>query len=131
MNPVVHFEMPYEDRDRATDFYAKVFGWGIQKLGPEMGNYVTVMTTETGEDNRPKHPGAINGGLYQKSPDKGAVHPSVVIAVHDIEKAVADIVAAGGTIVAEPVEIPGVGTYAGFKDTEGNVVSILKPSGTM
>ena len=40
MNPVVHFEMPYENSNRMADFYAKAFGWKPQKLGPEMGNYV-------------------------------------------------------------------------------------------
>ena len=35
MNPVVHFEMPYRDRDRAARFYADVFGWKMDKLGPD------------------------------------------------------------------------------------------------
>jgi len=42
MNPVVHFEMPAEDRERMADFYARVFGWRAQMLGPEMQNYVIV-----------------------------------------------------------------------------------------
>ena len=46
MNSVVHFEMPYEDKDRMADFYAKAFGWTANKLGPEMGEYVVMMTTE-------------------------------------------------------------------------------------
>ncbi|NJD77794.1 MAG: alpha/beta fold hydrolase [Candidatus Methanoperedens sp.] len=33
MNPVVHFEMPYENRERLVKFYAKAFGWQMQKLG--------------------------------------------------------------------------------------------------
>jgi len=37
-NPVVHFEMGYHDRDRMTKFYEKAFGWGMQQMGPEMGN---------------------------------------------------------------------------------------------
>ena len=61
-DPVVHFEMPYEDRDRMVRFYEKVFGWKAQKLGPEMGNYVLVTTAET--DVKPDAPrGAINGGF--------------------------------------------------------------------
>ena len=39
MNPVVHFEMPAENRKRMAQFYTNVFGWKIQQLGPEMGNY--------------------------------------------------------------------------------------------
>ena len=64
MNPVVHFEMPTQDKQRMVAFYAKTFGWKAQMLGPEMGDYVLVTTTETDENARPKTPGAINGGFY-------------------------------------------------------------------
>jgi hypothetical protein len=50
MNPVVHFEMGYKDRDRMIKFYETVFGWKRQKMGQEMGNYVTAQTTETDKD---------------------------------------------------------------------------------
>ena len=33
MNPVVHFEMPAEDRNRMAKFYAGVFGWRTEMLG--------------------------------------------------------------------------------------------------
>ena len=49
MNPVVHFEMPAEDRKRMAGFYTNVFGWKIRQLGPEMGNYMVVSTSETDE----------------------------------------------------------------------------------
>ena len=35
MNPVVHFEIPAEDRNRMVEFYTRVFGWQAQMLGPE------------------------------------------------------------------------------------------------
>ena len=69
MNPVVHFEMPAEDRKRMADFYANVFGWKTQMLGPEMGDYVIATTTESDETGRPKKTGAINGGFFPKSED--------------------------------------------------------------
>ena len=78
MNSVVHFEMPTKDRKRMADFYSKVFGWQTQMLGPEMGNYVVATTTETDEKGRPKNPGAINGGFFQRSNDKPDQYPSVV-----------------------------------------------------
>jgi predicted enzyme related to lactoylglutathione lyase len=49
MNPVVHFEMPAEDRKCMADFYTNVFGWKTQMLGPEMGDYVLATTTEVGK----------------------------------------------------------------------------------
>ncbi|HYG51470.1 MAG TPA: hypothetical protein VD905_11235 [Flavobacteriales bacterium] len=35
---------------------------------------------------------------------------------------------AGGKVLGEPVEIPGIGQYVSFLDTEGNRVSILQPA---
>ncbi len=58
MDPVVHFEMPYEDKKRIADFYATSFGWQANMLGEDFGNYVVVMTAETDEKTQfPKKPG--------------------------------------------------------------------------
>ena len=126
MNPVVHFEMPAEDRERMADFYTKVFGWKTQILGPEMGGYVLAMTTESDEKG-PKRPGAINGGFFQKSDDKPAQYPSVVIFVEDIKKHMKKVEKTGGKVLGEPWDIPGVGLYVAFIDTEGNRLSMLQP----
>ncbi len=128
MNPVVHFEMPAEDGKRMTEFYTKTFGWNIQQYGPEMGNYMVVATSETDEKGHPVRPGNIGGGFYPKPKDGSADHPSVVIAVDDINESVKKIKAGGGTLLGEPANIPGVGMYVSFKDTEGNRLSILQPS---
>ena len=85
MNPVVHFEMPYDDRARMARFYETAFGWKTQSLGEEMGNYVTAATTETGPAG-PLQPGAINGGFFARKADWPAQVPSVVIAVDDIRR---------------------------------------------
>ena len=127
MHPVIHFEMPAEDRKRMADFYAGVFGWEAKLLGEEMGNYVTVSTTETGENGRPKMPGAINGGFYPKTDDLHAKCPSVVIAVDDIHALIKKVSDAGGKVLGEPAMIPGIGSYVSFIDTEGNRVSMLQP----
>ena len=83
MNSVVHFEMPYDNRERMAKFYESAFGWQTQMLGEDMGNYVIATTTET-DENGPKRPGAINGGFFQKNPDQPMQCPSIVIAVDDI-----------------------------------------------
>lgn len=127
MNPVVHFEMPYDNRQRMAKFYESAFGWQTQMLGEEMGNYVLAATTES-DDNGPKRPGAINGGFFPKKPDWPAQHPSIVIAVDDINAATKKVRDAGGKVLGEPMEIPGVGKYVSFTDTEGNRVSMLQPT---
>ena len=128
MNPVVHFEMPAEDRNRMANFYTNVFGWKAKFFGEEMGNYVTVSTTETDGNGRPVTPGAINGGFYPRTPDMPPQYPSIVIAVDNIHDSIKKIKDAGGNVLGEPVKIPGVGDYVSFTDTEGNRISILQPS---
>jgi len=125
MNSVVHFEMPYDNRERMAKFYETVFGWQTQMLGEDMGNYVLATTTET-DENGPKNPGAINGGFFPKKPDWPAQYPSIVIAVGDIKESIKQVTDAGGKVLGEPMEIPGVGQYVSFNDTEGNRVSMLQ-----
>ena len=127
MNPVIHFEMPADDRDRMAEFYASVFGWQAQKLGADMGHYTVVSTTESDATGCPKAPGAINGGFFLKRPDMPAQYPSVVIAVDGIQAAMDKVAAAGGQVLGEPMDIPGVGRYVPFLDTEGNRVGMLQP----
>lgn len=132
MNPVIHFEMPAEDRKRMIEFYTRTFGWQANQLGPEMGNYVVVMTSESDEKG-PKKPGAINGGFFQKTKD--SQYPSIVIAVDDIREHKKKVEEAGGTFLGgqsgEFDDIPGVGLYASFIDTEGNRVGMLQPKARM
>ena len=121
-----------------VNFYTKAFGWQTQQLGPEMGSYVVVTTTEVDEKtSRPKTPGAINGGFYQRTKDPISQHPSIVIAVDDIRESMKKVKEAGGKVLGgmqkpgEPDNIPGVGLYASFLDTEGNRVSMLQPKPQM
>jgi predicted enzyme related to lactoylglutathione lyase len=131
-NPVVHFELPAENRERMRAFYEKTFGWKTQQLGPEMADYITVTTTETDDNRMVKTPGTINGGFYQKhAVEADAQHPSVVIAVDNIEESMEQVKTNGGTIHGFPVDIPGVGKFVAFTDTEGNRLSILQPKEEM
>jgi predicted enzyme related to lactoylglutathione lyase len=126
MNPVIHFEMPAEDRKRMARFYGSVFGWETQQLGPEMGNFVLVTTSES-ENMVPKRVGIINGGFYQKTGDV-AQTTTVTIQVDDIKSHMKKVAEAGGRLSGEPMEIPGVGWFVSFFDTEGNRVNMLQPT---
>jgi uncharacterized protein len=127
MNPVVHFEIPAEDRKRMAAFYSNVFGWQTQLMGEEMGNYVVVTTSENNESGRPKMPGTINGGFYPKNQDSPLQYPSIVIGVDDIKESIDKVTKGGGKVLGESVDIPEVGKYISFIDTEGNKVSMLQP----
>lgn len=126
MNPVVHFELPCDDRDRIARFFEQAFDWKIQKLGPEMGNYM--LATTAGQDAKPDAArGAINGGFFVRDPRMPAQLPGIVIAVPDIRESMKRVTEAGGQVLGEPMDIPGVGAYVAFLDTEGNRSSMLQP----
>ena len=127
MNPVVHFEMPADDEKRMADFYSDAFGWQIQMLGPEMGNYILVSTSETGDDGMIKNPGSIKGGFYKKSEGMPNIYPSLVIQVDDLKESMNLVTGAGGKIIGEPGDIPGVGQFVYFQDSEGNIAGMLQP----
>lgn len=127
-NPVVHFEMPYKDAARVAEFYKKAFGWNMTNLGDQMMSYITAGTAETDENHMVKTPGTINGGFYPLDSAPENKEPSVVISVDDLNKAIEDVKAAGGSLLGEPTEIPGIGMWVSFRDSEGNRVSILQPN---
>lgn len=129
IDPVVHFEMPAVDRKRMAKFYTQSFGWQMQMLGEDMGNYVLATTAaEVDKKGRPKKNGIINGGFFMKDKKKPAQYPSVVIAVDSIKRSMAKVNRAGGKVLGEPMEIPGFGMYVSFFDTEGNRVAIMEPT---
>lgn len=127
MNPVVHFEMPAEDKKRMSEFYTKVFGWQTKETGEEYGGYVVVTTTETDENRMVKKPGTINGGFYQKTEDKLSQYPSIVIQVDDIKAHMKIVEEAGGKISGKLEDIPGIGLWVSIIDSEGNRLSMMQP----
>src|SRR5438445_383457 len=95
-NPVIHFEMGYFDQDRMKKFYTGAFGWKLNQMGADMGNYIVAQTTETDEKGMVKTPGTINGGFYQKTENPLSHAPSVVISVPDIKAAMEAVKGGGG-----------------------------------
>lgn len=125
-NRVVHFEIEADNVDRAKKFYTDAFGWKMEQMGQEFGEYVVITTGD------PKQPGGINGGLYKDPSGKKNLNAySCVVSVDNIEEAMEKVKAAGGEIIGEVMDIPTVGKNAKAKDTEGNMFSLLEPSPDM
>ena len=128
MDPVVHFEVPVDDVERAKKFYSEVFGWKMNQMGPEMGNYVVVQTGGTDEKGMPLKPGFINGGIVKRTGKvpQGDTFLCFVIATQNLEGTLGKIEKAGGK-KGERNDIPSVGKYSNFKDSENNIVGLLEP----
>ena len=124
MNQVVHFEIPFENKQRAMSFYTECFGWQLRDM-PEM-NYVVANTTATGPDFRPTEPGAINGGLFQRP--KEAPGPVIYVGVASVDDAIKNVLGAGGKVVTPRTAIPDMGAYGRVSDTEGNIIGLFEPA---
>lgn len=124
MAKVVHFEIPAADLERAKGFYGSVFGWDLTTVAMAGGGeYTSVVTTPVDEATQvPREPGAINGGMVLR--DERTPAPVITIDVPAIDDALEQVEASGGSVVTPRTAIPGMGAYAYFKDSEGNVMGL-------
>jgi predicted enzyme related to lactoylglutathione lyase len=120
MDKVVHFEVPFDDGDRATTFYREAFGWQLNSM-PEY-QYVMVSTTATDDQGRPSEPGAINGGMLARQGPISA--PVVTIGVDDLDDALSRIEKLGGKVAIGRQPVGDMGYSAYFTDTEGNLIGL-------
>jgi uncharacterized protein len=124
MGKVVHFEIPADDVERAKNFYGAIFGWDLQTMPMGESEYTTVRTTAVDEQTQmPTEPGAINGGMMQRDA-RISTSPVITIDVDGIDDALKQIEDKGGSTVLPRTPIPGMGAFAYFKDSEGNVMGL-------
>ena len=123
---VVHFEIPFDDGDRARSFYKEIFDWQLVTM-PEMGGYTLVMSGPS-TDKGPTEPGFINGGMLSR--DQAATPgPVIVVDVDSIDQSLEKIGGLGGATVVGKTPIGDMGFAAYFKDPEGNVVGLWETAG--
>lgn len=114
--PVVHWELLSKDPAKLSNFYEKVFDWKIQHI-PEM-DYRSV---ETGGQS------GINSGIVQPKHDgpwPGSM--TFYIDVDDLADYRKRVAAAGGKIIIDEQEVPGMGALSLFTDPEGRMMGLWK-----
>jgi predicted enzyme related to lactoylglutathione lyase len=117
---VVHFEIPFDDGDRAREFYREAFGWTINEI-PEL-HYNIVQTGPTAEGGFPAEVGYIGGGMLKR--ESPTDRPVITIDVEDIDAALAKIESLGGMTVLGRQDVGDMGWAAYFKDVEGNLMGL-------
>jgi predicted enzyme related to lactoylglutathione lyase len=122
MDKVVHFEIPFDNKQRAMKFYTDSFGWQLTDM-PEM-QYVMAQTAAVDDRQMPKEAGAINGGLFNRP--KEAPYPTLYVGVASVDATIKKVEAAGGKVVTAKTPIPGMGAYARVADTEGNILGLFE-----
>lgn len=123
---VVHFEVPYDDADRARAFYSEVFGWAIEPMPALDYDFVQTGPVDA-SSGMPVEPGFIGGGMFQRHPD--AARPVITIDVDDMQRALATIVEHGGAAVGEPQQVGDMGIAGYFTDSEGNLMGLWQTLG--
>jgi predicted enzyme related to lactoylglutathione lyase len=118
---IVHFEIPFDDGDRARGFYQEAFGWNVQQV-PEM-EYTMVMSGPTTEQGMPSEPGFINGGMFDRKagPARG---PVITVDVDSIDATLEKVEKLGGSTVVARQPVGDMGFIAYFQDPEGNVMGL-------
>ena len=116
---VVHFEVPFDDGDRARGFYKEIFGWQLQEM-PEMK--YTMVTSGPSGDSGPTEAGFINGGMFERT--EALRGPMLTIDVDDLDAALKTVESLGGKQVGEKLPVGDMGFAAYFEDPEGNILGL-------
>ncbi len=113
-------ELGTTDPAAVRSFYQALFGWGANEVRMEWATY-TLLQKE----------GHDVGGLYELQDEQKAQHVPphwmLYTAVKDVDATVAKAQSNGGTIVAEPMDIPNVGRMAVLQDPEGATFAVMQP----
>jgi len=109
--PVVHWEIEARDPERQKAFYSELFNWHIGD------GFISEIQAGLGGPE----PGP--GGHLRQSERSGV---NLYVQVRDLRETMAKAVDLGGTVVAEPFDVPGVPTLAGVLDPEGNPLMLVQ-----
>ena len=122
MARVVHFEVHADNPERAIHFYQSCFGWQFQKWEGGAEDYWLIIT---GPDDKP----GINGGLLRRNlkvQGQGVTAFVCTLDVESIDDAIRKVESLGGLTVMPRMAVPGIGWYAYFRDTEGNLFGCMQ-----
>ena len=109
--PIVHWEIEARDPSRLRAFYGELFNWEIGD-GPIMDIPAGIGGPEPGP----------SGHLRQS--DRSGV--TLYIQVRDLRSSLDKAADLGGTVLADPFDVPGGPTLAAIADPEGNPVMLVQ-----
>ena len=113
-------DLSVPDLPRAVEFYSAVLGWTFVDIGPELGNYHIAQV-----DGRPA---AGIGPIMQ------AGQPSfwtVFLASDDVDATGKLIAENGGSLLVEPMDVPGQGRMVVASDPTGAVFGVWQAGGSI
>ena len=113
--PIVHYEIPANDVEKLRKFYEECFGWKFSNANMPGAEYWMFSTGKS----------SLGGGIYKKQ--DANERPKNYVHVESVDAAVVTFQQAGGSIVVQKQDVPGVGFIAVGLDPEGNMVGLYQP----
>lgn len=114
-------DLTVEHAEQVRDFYQAVTGWQATPL--DMGGYSDFMMSDPMNGNPVAGVCHARGGNAQLPPVW-----LIYINVADLEKSIANCVALGGQVIAEPKEYGGQGRYCVIRDPAGACAALFEPA---
>ncbi|HEY2446470.1 MAG TPA: VOC family protein [Rhizomicrobium sp.] len=117
----IWYELMTPDVAAAKRFYGEVVGWAAKDM-PMSPDFTYTLFNANGAD--------VAGAMALTAEHKGQGIPpnwTGYVCVHDCDAAAATAKALGGSVMREPMDIPGVGRFAIIADPHGAVIAIMKP----
>lgn len=115
--PVMQWQLLAKDAERATRFYAGVFGWNVRT-----DNALGYRTVETGAGR------GIDGGIWP-TPPEGRAAVQLFVEVEDFDTCIARARELGGAVLMPPQKLPDGDEMALITDSEGLTVGLFRPRG--
>ena len=114
-NAVVHFEIVGRDHETLQQYYRDLFDWTVTQASPDFP--YGLVSARDGDKG-------IDGGIGMVQPG-GEPQLTFYVEVDDIQASLDRASALGGEVVMPVTTIPGMVTFAHFKDPEGNLVGLV------
>jgi uncharacterized protein len=116
---IVWFQIPADNIDRASEFYADLFGWKIEKF-PGVADFWYIDTGGAGD--------TPDGGLVARS--QAGQHITNYVSVDSVTQAMAKVEKLGGKICTPKTAVPQIGYFSICQDTEGNTFALWERNET-
>lgn len=117
MNPVVYFEIPVLDLDRACDFYSKVFETTLTK---EVVDGYQMALFETSDESFGASGALVVGDVYVPS-QQGCF---LYFGVESIDETIARALELGGSLLYPKKSNGDLGSVTEIQDSEGNRIAL-------
>lgn len=116
----VWFDLATSDTEASQKFYRDVFGWEIQHMRGTPDRYAVI-----------RNEGKAIGGMFGQKVPEGAARGARWLpfaSVANMDRAIGMMTAGGGQVLVPSTQVPGRGTHALLRDSQGAIIGLLQSS---